>query len=51
MIKDVHTMFQPMMKSAPTICSQTCLPLPAMAPPGFVMPKAAQPSAVAQRPV
>jgi hypothetical protein len=32
MTSEVQTMFQPMMNSAPTIWSHTCLPLPSMAP-------------------
>ncbi len=44
-------MFQPIMKRAPTIWRPIWRPLPATAPPGLVMPKAAQPFFVAQRPV
>lgn len=32
-----------MINRPPTICNQTCFPLPSTAPPGFVRPKAAQP--------
>ena len=44
-------MFHPMMNRAPTIWSQTCFPLPSIAPPGLVRPNAAQPCEVAKRPV
>lgn len=49
-IKLVMNMLSPMMKSAPTICTQTWRPFPSMAPPGVLRANAAQPSSVANRP-
>jgi len=49
MIADVQKMFQPMIKSAPTICSQTCFAVALNGTPGELMANAAQPSAVANQ--